>query len=65
MGERALVDGVCWGFWNQDHLEVIPAVSDANSGFVALYDEMSSLPRIGIQFWQLSSDKPAYMRLFE
>lgn len=65
MGENALVQGVCWGFWNLDHLEVIPAASDKASGFVALLDEMTSQPMLGIQFWQLTAKKPLYIRLFE
>ena len=64
-GEKALVQGVAWLFWNADHIEVIPAVSDAASGFVALLDEMTSTPMIGIQFWQISPYKPMYVRLFE
>lgn len=65
MGENALVHGVCWGFWNLDHLEAIPAASDNDSGFVALLDEGTSQPMLGIQFWQLTAKKPMYVRLFE
>ncbi len=65
IGEKALLDGVCWGYWNLDHLETIEAVKDANSGFVALVDEETSIPRLGVQFWQLSPQRPMYVRLFE
>ena len=65
MGEHALTDGVCWGFWNVDHLEEIRAVSDGLSGAVALVSEMDSKPRVLIQFWQLASDKAMYVRVFE
>lgn len=65
MGEKALVHGVCWGFWNVDHLEVIQAARDAMSGFVALVDEQTSAPRLGVEFWQIDSGKPQYIRLFE
>ena len=64
-GELALVQGVCWGFWNADHLEVIEAARDPLSGFVALVDELSGEPRLGIQFWQIGPDRPQYVRLFE
>lgn len=64
-GERALLQSVVYGFWNLDHLEVIPACVDADSGAVALLDEMTSQIRVLIQFWQLSSDKPIYMRIFD
>lgn len=65
MGEHALVDGCCWGFWNNDHLEEIRAVNDGLSGAVALVDEKTSQPMVLIQFWQLESQKPQYVRVFE
>lgn len=65
MGERALIHGVCWGFWNVDHLEIIEAARDDLSGFVALVDEETSAPRVGVQFWQIANDKPMHVRLFE
>ena len=64
-GEDALLHGVSWGYWNYDHLEFISSVKDAYSGFVALCDEMTSRPMVGIQFWQIDSDKPMGVRLFE
>lgn len=65
LGEKALVSGVSWGYWNEDHLEVIEAARDALSGFVALLDEETSAPRLGIQFWQIGDKRPLYIRLFE
>ena len=65
IGENALLHGVSWGYWNYDHLESISAVKDAYSGFVALCDEMTSEPKVGIQFWQIGRDKPMGVRLFE
>lgn len=65
MGEAALLHGVCWGFWNLDHLEMIQAVRDKDSGFVALLDEMTGAPMVGVQFWRLTSGRPLYVRLFE
>ena len=65
LGERALVAGMSWGFWNVDHLEVIEAARDAFSGFVALLDEDTSAPMVGVQFWQLSEKRPMHVRLFE
>lgn len=64
-GENALLHGVAWGYWNNDHLEGISAVKDPYSGFVALCDEMTSEPKIGIQFWQIGREKPMGVRLFE
>lgn len=65
MGENALCQGVCWGYWNLDHLEMIEAAKDNLSGFVALMDEETGVPRLGVQFWQLDSNRPRYIRLFE
>lgn len=65
MGEKALLHGVCWGFWNVDHVEALEAARDEQSGFVALLDEETSAPRLGVQFWRLTADKPLYVRLFE
>lgn len=65
IGESALVHGCCWGYWNLDHLEIIKAAADNMSGFVALVDEMTSQPRVGLQFWQLTPQRPMYIRLFE
>lgn len=64
MGEKAL-HGVCWGFWNVDHLELIPAAQGALSGFFALQDEMTGEARIGVQFWQLGAERSMWIRLFE
>ncbi len=65
LGKHSLVQGVCWGYWNNDHLEVLPAAVDAGSGFVALLDEMNGVPMLGIQFWQIDEKRPMYVRLFE
>lgn len=65
LGERALLHGVSYGYWNADHLEPLPAAVDALSGCVALLDEVTGDIGTAIQFWQLSSDRPLYMRVFE
>ncbi len=64
MGEKALLHGVAWGFWNVDHLEPIEAVKDTLSGAVALVDEETSRPMVLVQFWQITSSRPLYVRLF-
>ena len=64
-GENALLHGVAWGYWNNNHIESISAVKDPLSGFVALCDEITSEPKVGIQFWQIARDKPMGVRLFE
>jgi len=65
MGECALVDGVCWGFWNRDHIEVIRAAVDGSSGAVALLSEEDSAPRVLVQFWRISEKKPLHVRVYE
>lgn len=65
MGEKALQHGVCWGYWNKDHLECIPAIDGALNGAVALVDELTSNPRVLIQFWQIATNRPLMARVFE
>lgn len=65
MGEHALIQGVCWGYWNVDHVEPLLAAKDEDSGFVALVDEKTGEARIGVQFWRLSPNRPYWVRLFE
>lgn len=65
IGEKALLHGVCWGYWNVDHLEMLSAYVSDLSGFVALLDERTSEPGVGIQFWQMDGERPLYVRLFE
>ena len=65
IGENSLLHGVSWGYWNYDHVESISAVKDPYCGFVALCDEITSEPKVGIQFWQIDRDKPMGVRLFE
>ena len=64
LGEKALVHGVAWGYWNVDHIEVIEAVKDKLSGAVALVDERTSEPMMLVQFWQISGKRPLYVRLY-
>ena len=64
IGEKALVHGCAWGFWNLDHLEIIEAVKDKLSGAVALLDERTSEPMMLIQFWQINANRPLYIRLY-
>ena len=64
LGEKALLHGVAWGFWNVDHLEIIEAVKDGLSGAVALLDEETSEPMVLVQFWQINQSRPLYLRVF-
>ena len=58
--------GVCYGFWNVDHLEVFPVIDSENTvGFATLKDENNGMVRVGIRFWQLDEDKPLNVTLYE
>ena len=60
LGKKALVDGVAFGFFNLDHVEVF-AVTE----FVPLYDEENGALSAGIRFWQIDDRKPLRATLYE
>ncbi len=64
LGERALLHGCAWGYWNTDHLEVIEMARNSFSGFFPLLDEMTGEMKLGVQFWQIAPDRPLYLRVF-
>lgn len=52
LGKKAMTDGVAFGFWNLDHLEVFPFADTPKSpGFSPLYDQDSGLLRAGVRYW--------------
>lgn len=59
-GRNALVQGVTFGFWNFDHLQVFKLTE-----FVPMYDEENGALMAGIRFWQVASDKPLRATLYE
>lgn len=65
LGECALLQGVAWGYWNADHLEVIPMARNARSGFFPLLDEMTGEAMLGVEFWQIGPKRPMYLRIFD
>ena len=60
VGKKALSQGVAYGFYNLDHIEVFEA-----SEFVPLYDEETGALRAGIKYWQLNKDKPLRATYYE
>ena len=60
IGRNALVQGVCFGFWNLDHIEVFKFTE-----FAPLYDEETGALMAGVRFWQLAADKPLRITLYE
>lgn len=59
-GKKALSQGVAYGFYNLDRIEVFEA-----SEFVPLYDEETGALRAGIKYWQLNKDKPLRATYYE
>lgn len=58
--KKALVGGVSFGFFDQDHVEVFSVLE-----FVPLYDEDTGALAAGIRFWQIAEDKPLRATLYE
>ena len=65
LGEKALLHGTAWGFWNLDHIEVLTMAEDQLSGFMPIEDEYTGQMKAGAQFWQMGTRRPMYIRLFE
>lgn len=59
-GQKALVMGVSFGFFNYDHLEVFSVLE-----FAPLYDEENGALMAGVRFWQIDNDKPLRATLYE
>lgn len=59
-GEKALVHGVSFGFWNMDHMDVFSFLE-----FAPLFDEETGALKAGIRFWQIDKDKPLRATLYE
>lgn len=59
-GKSALIQGVAFGFFNADHIEMYDLTE-----FVPLYDEENGALMAGIRFWQIDSSKPLRATLFE
>ena len=66
LGEKSLIHGVSWGFWNNDRLIDFPAIQDeGNKGFFTLVDEMTGQNMIGVRFWQIADNKPMYVEVYD
>lgn len=59
-GKFALIEGISFGFWNFDHLEVFKFTE-----FVPLWDEEDGALKAGIRFWQLDDTKPLRATLYD
>lgn len=64
-GKYALTGGVCFGFWNLDHLEVFPVYAKEAPAFAPIYDEETGALCAGVRFWQLDEQHPLRATLYE
>ena len=60
IGRDALVDGVAFGFWNKDHIEIFRITE-----LVPFYDEENGALMAAIRFWQIDPSKPLRATLYE
>ena len=65
IGERALLHGVCYCYWNGRRAEPVEAVRDERSGCFTLPDACTGEIRAAVQFWQIAEDRPLCLRLFQ
>lgn len=66
LAKKAMVDGVAFGFWNNDHLEVFSfADTPHDPGFVPLYDEDDGFLKAGVRYWGLNYAKTRRYTLYE
>ena len=60
LGKIALTQGQAFGFYNMNHIDVFEPLE-----FVPLYDEEDGSLKAGIRFWQIASNKPLRVTLYE
>ncbi len=61
LAKRAMVDGVSFGFWNKDHLDVFSFVdTELEPGFAPLKDNKSGLLCAGVRYWCPSEGTQRY-----
>lgn len=59
-GEDALIEGVSFGFFNYDHVDIFKFTE-----FCPLKDEEDGAIKAGVRFWQLESDRPLRATMYE
>lgn len=65
LAKKAMIDGVSFGFWNYDHLEVFSFAPTPNDpAFVLLWDEETGLLMAGVRYWK-GTDSAFKMTLYE
>lgn len=59
-GRYAQVDGVSFGFYNNNKVLIYPITE-----FAPLYDEEDGALKAGVRFWQVDNDKPMRATMYE
>lgn len=65
VGKYALCGGLCFAFFNFDHIEIFPVYSSTLPSFAPMPDEENGDYCAGVRFWQLAPDKPLRATLYE
>ena len=66
LAKKAMVDGVSYGFWNKDHLEVFSLVpTGTDVGFAPLYDGTTGELAAGVRFWANQESETKRYTLYE
>ena len=60
LGDKALVGGVAFGFYNMDHVEAFSVLE-----FAPVYDEEDGAQKAGVRFWQIDDNKPLRATFYE
>lgn len=59
-GEKAIVHGEAFGFWNLDHVEIFSLLE-----YVPILDEETGAMKAGIRFWQIDENHPLRATFYE
>ncbi len=65
IGRYALCAGVCYGFFDLDHIEIFPVYDQLLPSFAPLPDETTGAIMAGVRFWRLDKNKPLNAELYE
>lgn len=66
LAKKAMVDGVAYGFWNKDHIEVFAFADTENEpGFAALHDEEDGSLKAGVRYWSIPGTGTKRYTLYE
>jgi len=60
LGKYAIVEGLSFGFFNVDHINVFKATE-----FAPLFDEENGALMAGVRFWQVAPDRPLRATFYE